>query len=115
MNTRCLAINNNNYWHPGIECEHPQLKLNVSQLTITKHLLIITGLNLIRNTSNFSLLAGGVTSPYLKPDWFRWDSLLQDSGYYDIMWMVAKDTIHALISNKPKPYEFKQIENNIFL
>ena len=33
--------NKNTYWHLGMECEHPQLKLNVSQLTIKKIHLII--------------------------------------------------------------------------
>ena len=41
VNTRCLAKHNNTYWRLGTECEHPQLKLNVSQLTITKtHLFL---------------------------------------------------------------------------
>ena len=29
--------------------------------------------------------------------------------------MAAKDTRHALISNKPEPCKFKQLGNNIFL
>ena len=41
VNTRCLAKNNSTYWHLGTECEHPQLKLNVFQLTITKIHIII--------------------------------------------------------------------------
>ena len=41
VNTRCLAKNNNTYWHLSTEYEHPKLKLNVSQLIITKIHLII--------------------------------------------------------------------------
>ena len=45
VNTRCLAKNKNTYWHLGRKCEHPQLKLNVSQLIITKIHLIIPVFN----------------------------------------------------------------------
>ena len=60
VNTWCLAKNNNTYWHLGTECKHPQSKLKVYQLIITKiHLIILFLLTmriLIRNPSKFSLL-----------------------------------------------------------
>ena len=36
INSRCLAKTNNIFRHLGTECEHPQLKLKVSQLTVTQ-------------------------------------------------------------------------------
>ena len=48
------------FWHAGTKSEHPQLDMNVSQLTITKHILYylftLTGLIQMGNPSKSSLL-----------------------------------------------------------
>ena len=54
VNTRCLAKNNNIYWHLGTECGHSQLKLNVYQLTITKtYLILLSSKAIVTVTSLF--------------------------------------------------------------
>ena len=90
VNTRCLAKNNNTYWYLGIECEHPQLKLNTSQLIITKIHLIIPVYTYNVHSNQKSEQFQSPSPPFLQmtlcdvttanrfdiwSDWLRWVSL----------------------------------------